>query len=281
MREIDVKEIAAFLEEAAGRIAHVYSLDILASLEKAKESETKELSVRALEMLVENARIAQEKTIPICQDTGMAIVFLTIGQDVHFTGGNLYDAVNEGIARGYMNSFLRASIVDDPLFERKNTGNNTPAVIYSTIVPGDKVEVELMAKGFGSENKSRIAMLTVADGIEGVERFVLETIAQAGPNACPPFIVGVGIGGSFDSCALLAKKALLRPLDTPNPNESYRLLEERLLAKANQLKVGPLGFGGVNTALKVQVEYAPTHIAGLPIAVNMCCHACRHAKVVI
>ena len=281
MREIDVSLVKNMLQEACGKAAHEYSPDILAALLQAEEHETKELSIKALQMLAENAKIARTERIPICQDTGMAIVYLNIGQEVHFIGGDLYAAVNDGIRAGYKGNYLRASIVDDPLFERKNTTDNTPAAIYCKIVPGNQVVIEFMAKGFGSENKSKTAMLTVADGVEGVKRFILSTIQEAGPNACPPFIVGVGIGGSFDSCAVLAKRALLRPLGESNSDPRYAQLENELLAAANQLKVGPLGFGGSTTALKVQVEYAPTHIAGLPVAVNMCCHVCRHARKVI
>ncbi len=281
MREINVKKITDVVREACGNIACVYSKDILEALHKGRENETSSRSVSAMEMLEQNAVIAEKERIPICQDTGLVIVFLEIGQEVHFVGGNLKDAVQEGVRRGYSENYLRASSVSDPIFARKNTGDNTPAIIYTDIVPGDKVKVEIMAKGFGSENKSALAMLTPADGVEGVKKFVLDTIRKAGPNACPPFIVGVGVGGTFDSCAVMAKKALLRPLSEGNEDPSYRALEEELLKEANELHVGPMGFHGNTTALKIQIEQAPTHIAGLPVAVNMCCHVCRHASEVI
>jgi fumarate hydratase subunit alpha len=234
-----------------------------------------------MNMLVENARIAREENIPICQDTGMTIVWLTIGQEVHFIGGSLEEAVQNGIASGYQDNYLRASIVEDPLYDRKNTGNNTPALIHTRIVPGDQVVIELMAKGFGSENKSAVKMLTPADGEEGLIAFVLDTVTKAGPNACPPFIIGVGIGSDFEGCAGLAKRALLRPLQEHHPDQRYADLETKLFAKVNALKIGPMGFHGNTTALAVHIEEAPTHIAGLPVAVNMCCHACRHWKGVI
>ena len=235
----------------------------------------------AMEMLVQNAQIAKEERIPICQDTGLAIVYLKIGQEVSLVGGSLYEAVNEGVRRGYTGHFLRASSVDDPIYDRVNTKDNTPAIIYTDIVDGDSVEVSVMAKGFGSENKSALKMLTPADGEQGVIDFVCETVAKAGPNACPPFVIGVGVGGTFDSCAVMAKKALLRPLSVSNSDLRYAHLEDHLLEKINGMKIGPMGFGGKTTALKVQIEYAPTHIAGLPVAVNMCCHVCRHGSEVI
>lgn len=281
MREINVQKITDALERMCGDIACVYHPDIIKAIHESAKNETNARSIAVMEMLEENARIAEEERTPICQDTGLAIVWLHVGQDVHFTGGNVNEAIQEGIARGYTNNYLRASSVDDPLFERKNTKDNTPAVIYTDITEGDKVELELMAKGFGSENKSMIKMLTPADGAEGVKKFVLEAIRNAGPNACPPFIVGVGIGGTFDSCAKLSKEALLRPLSVSNEDPRYRQLEDELLEEANQLKIGPMGFHGNTTALKIQIKQAPTHIAGLPAAVNICCHVCRHAKEVI
>ena len=281
MREIDVKLIEDRIFEECGRIAVQYDPGILQGFRKVYEAETDERSRAAVKMLLENAEIAEKEQIPICQDTGLVIVWLKVGQEVHFVNGSLYEAVNNGVRRSYTENCLRASAVDDPLFERKNTKDNTPAVIYTEITEGDQVVIELMAKGFGSENKSAVKMLTPADGEEGVRAFVLDTIRSAGPNACPPFIVGVGIGGTFDSCAVLSKRALLRSLDEGNSDPRYRKLEDELLEAANKLKVGPMGFHGKTTALKVQIEYAPTHIAGLPCAVNMCCHVCRHAKAVI
>lgn len=281
MHEISVKKITGAIEHAAGEIACVYSEDIIAGLKKGKQAETEERSRDVMEILLKNAEIAAKERIPICQDTGLMIVWLHIGQDVHLTDGDINEAVQEGVRRGYTKNYLRASVVDDPLFERLNTKDNTPAVIYTEIVPGNEVRIQIMAKGFGSENKSRICMLTPADGVEGIRKFVLDTIAAAGPNACPPFIVGVGIGGTFDSCAKMAKEALLRPLSQSNPDPRYAELEDELLQEANQLHVGPQGFHGNTTALKVQIKEAPTHIAGLPCAVNMCCHVCRHAEVII
>ncbi|MBR2811330.1 MAG: fumarate hydratase [Solobacterium sp.] len=281
MREIDVSDIIQPLADACGRIAVHYHPDIQAALERAAREESQERAVVAIDMLKRNADIAASENIPLCQDTGMAIVWLKIGQDVHFTGGSLYQAVQEGVARGYRDNYLRASVVDDPLFERKNTKTNTPAVIYSEIVAGEGLEIEIMAKGFGSENKSAVKMLTPADGVKGLEDFVLDTIAKAGPNACPPFIVGVGVGGTFDSCCVNAKKALLRPISITNADPRYARLEAELEEKANAMNIGPLGLGGRTTVLKVQIEQAPTHIAGMPAAVNMCCHVCRHERIVL
>ena len=276
-----MKEIRQAVEEACGKMATVYSPDILAGLREARESETVQRAAGVLDILLRNAETAEKEGIPICQDTGMVIVFLKIGQDVHFTGGSLYEAIQDGVRRGYTENYLRASVVSDPLYDRRNTKDNTPAVIHTEITDGEQVCVELMAKGFGSENKSAVRMCTPAEGEEGIIRFVLDTIASAGPNACPPFIVGVGIGGTFDSCAVLSKKALLRPLGEDNSDPRYADLEHRLLQKANELNIGPMGMKGKTTALKIQIEYEPTHIAGMPCAVNMCCHVCRHAKAVI
>ncbi len=281
MKEINVKQITEAIKDMAGKIACVYHPDILQSIKDNAKRETNERSKTVMEMLEENAKIAEQEQIPLCQDTGLMIVWLHIGQDVHLVGGSLKEAVNEGVRRGYLDHYLRASSVDDPLFERKNTTDNTPAIIYADIVDGEQVEIEVMAKGFGSENKSALKMLTPADGVEGVKKFVLETIEKAGPNACPPFVVGVGIGGTFDLCAKLSKEALLRPISISNPDERYKQLEDELLQEANQLHIGPMGFHGETTALKVQIEQAPTHIAGLPVAVNICCHICRHDKKVI
>ncbi len=281
MREIEVSRIGKAIEDACGQMATVYSADIIRRIRSAAETETLPRAQSALNMLVKNAEIAEQESIPICQDTGMVIVFLKVGQDVHFTGGLLTDAIQEGVRRGYTENYLRASVVDDPLYDRKNTKDNTPAVIHTEITGGDQVEIELMAKGFGSENKSAVRMCTPAEGEEGIIRFVLDTIAAAGPNACPPFIVGVGIGGTFDSCARLSKKALMRPLDEDSSDPRYADLERRLLQMANELNIGPMGMHGRTTALKIQIEYEPTHIAGMPCAVNMCCHVCRHAKAVI
>lgn len=281
MKEISVKKIEDAIASMCGEIAVTASPDIVRAFEKAVQDESNEKSKAVLDILIENARIAKEENIPICQDTGMAIVWLRVGQEVHFTDGLVKDAVNRGVERGYTDNFLRASVVADPLYERKNTKTNTPAVIYTELTEGDRVEIEIMAKGFGSENKSALKMLTPADGEQGVIDFVKDTLLKAGPNACPPFVIGVGIGGTFDSCAVLSKKALLRKLDDRNPDPRYSELEDKLLAMANDLKIGPMGFHGKTTVLAIKVENEPTHIAGMPVAVNVCCHVCRHAKAVI
>lgn len=280
MKEINTERIRRQIREICGRIAVVYPADIRECLMRSRGNE-QGASRDAMDMLIENAEIAERENIPICQDTGMVIVYIRLGQEVHLTGGNLNDAVQEGVRQGYAENYLRASVVSDPLFERKNTGSNTPAVIYTEIVPGDSVEIELMAKGFGSENMSAVRMLKPADGIEGIRSFVLETIRNAGPNACPPMIVGVGIGGTFDYCAVLAKKALMRSVSCRHEDPRYAELENDLIRGANQLRIGPMGLHGMTTVLNVAVETFPTHIAGLPCAVNICCHACRHERAVI
>lgn len=281
MREVNVNQITEEIERMAGKIACFYHPDIKEAITRNKETEINERSKTALEMLEENAKIAESENIPLCQDTGLMIVWVHVGQEVHFVGGDINEAIHEGVRRGYTNNYLRASSVDDPLFERKNTKDNTPAIIYYDFTSGDSVKIEVMAKGFGSENKSALKMLTPADGVNGVKKFVLETIKNAGPNACPPFIVGVGVGGTFELAAKMSKEALLRPISKSNEDERYKQLEDELLLEANKLHVGPMGFGGATTALKVQVNYAPTHIAGLPVAVNICCHVCRHDEVVL
>ena len=281
IREVDVSTLIPLVKDACGKMATEYDPPILEAIRKGKENEESERTRSVMELLLENADIAGREQTPICQDTGMVVIFAKVGQDVHFTGGSFYEALNEGVRQGYKDYYLRASVVDDPLYDRINTKDNTPAVIYTEIIEGDKVELELAAKGFGSENKSAIKMLTPADGEEGIVQFVLDTVKNAGPNACPPFVIGVGIGGTFDSCAVMAKKALLRSVDQNNPDPRYALLEEKLLKKINELGIGPQGLHGNTTALKVQIEQMPTHIAGMPCAVNMCCHVCRHAKAVL
>ena len=254
--------------------------DVQAALEKAREEEPWPLAKNTLDLLWSNLGAAKEKDLPICQDTGMACVFLEIGQDVHLTGGDLREAVDEGVRRGYTNGFLRKSVVRDPV-RRGNTGDNTPAVLYTEIVPGEQVKITLAPKGFGSENMSAIRMFKPSAGLQGIKDFILETVEAAGPNPCPPIVVGVGIGGTFDKAALLAKKALMRPLDTRNPDPFYADLEKEMLEKVNALGIGPQGFGGRTTAIGLNIETMPTHIAGMPCAININCHVTRHKTEVL
>ena len=255
---------------------HFLAEDMEHAMKKAAEEEKSELGKKILLQLQENLKIAGEEMIPICQDTGMAVVFLEVGQDVHLTGGNVEDAVNEGVRQGYVDGYLRKSVVKDPIY-RENTKDNTPAIIHYSIVPGDRVRITVAPKGFGSENMSRVFMLKPADGIEGVKNAILTAVKDAGPNACPPMVVGVGIGGTFEKCALMAKKALTRPVDEHSEIPYVRELEEELLEKINKTGIGPGGLGGSTTALAVNINTYPTHIAGLPVAVNICCHVNRHA----
>lgn len=275
MREINVKEVTALIKEMCIEVNHELSPDMKAALENAAENETSELGKQILEQLKKNLQIAKEDMIPICQDTGMAVIFAEIGQDVHFVGGLLEDAVNEGVRRGYIDGYLRKSVVDDPII-RKNTNDNTPAVVHYTMVPGEKCSFTLAPKGFGSENMSRIFMLKPADGIEGVKNAILTAVKDAGPNACPPIVVGVGIGGTFEKCALMSKKALTREVGKHSEVEYVAELEKEMLEKINALGIGPAGLGGSTTALAVNIETFPTHIAGMPVAVNICCHVNRH-----
>ena len=277
MREIKSEAISEKLAEMCIRANTALPADVLAALENARREEDGEIARDVLDVILENARAADP--VPICQDTGMACVFLEIGQDVHISG-DLTEAVNAGVARGYTEGWLRKSVVRDPL-RRVNTGDNTPALLYTELVPGENLRITVAPKGFGSENMSRIAMLKPSDGAEGVERFVLETVREAGPNPCPPIVVGVGIGGSFDKAAYLAKKALLRPLGTRNPDGCYADMERELLREINALGIGPQGLGGKTTALDVLIETMPTHIAGLPCAVNVNCHVARHVTEVL
>ncbi len=276
MRTIDVKSVTQNIKEMCIEANHFLSEDMKAALQNAKEREEAPLGRQILEQLQENMRIAGEDMIPICQDTGMAVVFMEIGQDVHFEGGILEDAINEGVRQGYVEGFLRKSVVRDPL-ERENTKDNTPAVIHYTIIPGEQVRITVAPKGFGSENMSRVFMLKPADGIEGVKSAVLSAVKDAGPNACPPMVIGVGIGGTFEKCAWMAKKALTRPVNERSATPYIRELEEELLQKINCSGIGPGGLGGRMTALAVNINTYPTHIAGLPVAVNICCHVNRHA----
>ena len=253
--------------------------DMRRSIENARSREKWDTARGILDRIIENYNIADEKFVPICQDTGVCCVFLKIGTDVHIEG-DLIEAVNEGVRRGYRDGYLRKSVVGDPL-RRVNTGDNTPAMLYTELVPGDKLELTVAPKGFGSENMSKLAMLKPSDGVEGVKDFVLKTVEEAGPNPCPPIVVGVGIGGTFDKAALLAKKALMRSTDERNKDEYYAALEAELLDRINALGIGPQGFGGRTTALAVNIETMPTHIAGLPVAVNINCHVTRHRTVIL
>ena len=275
MRTIHTEEIISNIREMCIEANHMLTRDMQKALECAVTEEKSPIGQKVLGQLQDNLRIAQEDTIPICQDTGMAVIFMEIGQDVHFEGGSLTDAINEGVRQGYVDGYLRKSVVKDPLI-RENTKDNTPAVIHYDLVPGDKVRITVAPKGFGSENMSRIFMLKPADGIEGVKNAILTAVKEAGPNACPPMVVGVGIGGTFEKCALLAKKALTRSVDERSSIPYVKELEEEMLTTINRLGIGPGGLGGSTTALAVNINTYPTHIAGLPVAVNICCHVNRH-----
>ena len=280
MREANVSIITDNIKEMCIEANHFLTDDMKNVFENAVKNEESALGKQVLGQLEENLKIAGEDMIPICQDTGMAVVFINVGQDVHLTGGDITDAINEGVRRGYVEGYLRKSVVKDPIY-RENTKDNTPAVIHFNIVPGDKVDITVAPKGFGSENMSRVFMLKPADGIEGVKEAILTAVKDAGPNACPPMVVGVGIGGTFEKCAYLAKKALTRDLNEESPVEYVRNLEKEMLEKINKLGIGPGGLGGTQTALAINIETYPTHIAGLPIAVNICCHVNRHSHRVI
>lgn len=280
MRVINTSEIINQIRDMCMQVNVQLSDDVKTAILSGKEKEESPLGCQILGQLEENMNIAAETNIPICQDTGMTVVFLKIGQDVHFEGKFIEDAVNEGIRQGYKDGYLRKSVVKDPV-DRVNTGDNTPGVIHYEIVPGDQVEITVAPKGFGSENMSRLYMLKPADGIEGIKEAILETVKIAGPNACPPIVVGVGIGGTFEKSAILAKKALTRDLNRSSDIPYARELEEEMLEKINQLGIGPGGLGGRITALGVNVETYPTHIAGMPVAINICCHVNRHIRRVI
>lgn len=277
MRDVNVSEITKNIKEMCIEANHFLSEDMKKVFKNAVDSEESPLGKQVLNQLNENLSIAASDMIPICQDTGMAVIFINVGQEVHFTGGDITDAINEGVREGYVEGYLRKSVVSDPLI-RENTKDNTPAVIHYSIVPGDKVEITVAPKGFGSENMSRVFMLKPADGIEGVKNAILTAVKDAGPNACPPMVVGVGIGGTFEKCAILAKKALTRNLEEKSDIQYVRNLESEMLEKINKLGIGPGGLGGTQTALAVNIETYPTHIAGLPVAVNICCHVNRHVK---
>ncbi len=280
MRNIDVSEITKAVKELCIDANHNLSSDMKEAINKGREQEKSELGKKIFEQLEENLKIANEQQIPICQDTGMAVFFVNIGQEVHFKGGLLTDAINEGVRQGYTEGYLRKSVVKDPLI-RENTGDNTPAVIHYNIVPGDKVEITIAPKGFGSENMSRVFMLKPADGEDGVKNAIVQAVKDAGPNACPPMVVGVGIGGTFEKCALMAKEALTRKVGEHSDISYVKEMEEEVLTRINKTGIGPGGLGGTVTALAVNINTYPTHIAGLPVAVNICCHVNRHRSVVV
>lgn len=280
MRTIDAADITQNIKQMCIEANHFLSKDMDAMMKQAAQKEKAPLGRQILCQLQDNLKIAAEDMIPICQDTGMAVIFMEIGQDVHFTGGSLTDAVNEGVRQGYTEGYLRKSVVKDPIY-RENTKDNTPAVIHYDLVEGDQVRITVAPKGFGSENMSRVFMLKPADGIEGVKNAIMTAVEDAGPNACPPMVVGVGIGGTFEKCALLAKKALTRPVDERSEIPYVKELEEEMLEEINKTGIGPGGLGGSTTALAVNINTYPTHIAGLPVAVNICCHVNRHAVRVL
>ena len=280
MRKVDVTEITKNVKEMCIEANHFLSEDMKKVFEQAVQKEKAPLGRQVLNQLKENLEIAGAEMIPICQDTGMAVIFMKVGQEVHFEGGNLTEAVNEGVRQGYVDGYLRKSVVKDPIY-RDNTKDNTPAVIHYEIVEGDQVDITVAPKGFGSENMSRIFMLKPADGIEGVKESILTAVKDAGPNACPPMVIGVGIGGTFEKCAVMAKHALTRDLEEESPVPYVRELEKEMLKKINSLGIGPGGLGGTVTALAVNIETYPTHISGLPMAVNICCHVNRHIHRII
>lgn len=280
MKDIKIEDITKAVEGLCIDANYYIPIDVKGKIEEAISCEPWPMAKEMLDKILENIKIAEEESVPACQDTGMACVFVEVGQEVHIVGGLLEDAINEGVRQGYHKGYLRKSVVRDPL-SRVNTKDNTPAIVYYDIVQGDQLKITVAPKGFGSENMSQIKMLKPSDGLEGVKDFVLQVVKEAGSNPCPPIVVGVGIGGTFDRAANLAKKALLRPLNQDHPDEFYKRLEEDLLEEINQLGIGPQGFGGKTTALKVNIEVFPTHIAGLPVAVNINCHVTRHKTVIL
>lgn len=280
MREIQAQQITDVVEKLCIEANQYLPKDVQGAIRRCRACEDWEIAQGVLDKIITNFEIAEQESVPICQDTGMACVFLEIGQDVHIAGGDLSEAVDEGVRRGYDKGYLRKSVVKDPV-RRGNTGDNTPAMLYTEIVPGEQIKVTVGPKGFGSENMSAIRMFKPSAGIEGIKDFILETVETAGPNPCPPMVVGVGIGGTFDKCALLAKKALMRSTDERNPDPYYADLEAEMLEKINKLGIGPQGFGGKTTALALNIETLPTHIAGMPCAVNINCHVTRHKTEVI
>ena len=281
MREVQASRITEVVKNLCMDANYDLGQDVVESLKSSLEKEESPSGKEILEMILENAVIAREERLPICQDTGFAVLFIELGQDVHIVGGQFEEAVNEGVRQGYTEGYLRKSIVDDPVLERKNTTDNTPAVIHTRIVPGDKIRIVFAPKGGGSENMSEVKMMKAADGIEGVKDFVVDKVRRSGGNPCPPVVVGVGIGGTFEKVALLAKQALLRPLGQRHPDERFAAVEEQILERVNKLGIGPMGLGGRASVLDVHVEVFPCHIASMPVAVNMQCHAARHKEAVI
>lgn len=281
MREIHVNRITEVVSRLCQEANYELPQDVYDVFEKMMKEETFPNAKNTLEILAENAKIALENHSPICQDTGMACVFVTMGQDVHIVGGSLKEAINEGVRKGYEQGYLRKSVVSEPMFDRINTKDNTPALIYYDVVEGDLFKIVVAPKGFGSENMCQIKMLKPSDGVEGVKDFVLKVVEDAGPNACPPMVIGVGIGGSFDKVALLSKQAMLRKIGSHHPDERYHALEDELLEKINSTGIGPAGYGGKTTALTLNIETLPTHIAGMPVAVSICCHVARHKEAIL
>lgn len=279
MREITCSTITDAIKKMCIEAATILPQDVEKALSQKHDEEDSALAKKTLQVLMDNAKLAQEKQMPICQDTGMAFVYVTMGQEVHITGGNLNEAIQEGVRQGYIEGYLRKSVVKDPLFEHTNTKDNTPAIIYYDIVEGDTFHITLAPKGFGSENMSQIKMLKPSDGLQGIKDFVMKVVNDAGPNACPPMVIGVGIGGSFDKVAMLAKKAMIREIGSHHPDQRYASLEDELLQMINETGIGPAGYGGKTTALSLNIETFPTHIAGMPVAVSICCHVSRHKEV--
>ena len=281
IREISAEEITLAVKKLFMDCNYYIGEDISQAIENAQKNEELQIAKDVLQQLIDNNKIAAEEQIPLCQDTGMAVLFVEYGDKVVVKDGSFKEAVEEGVRRAYIDGYLRKSVVTDPVFDRKNTKDNTPAVIHTEIVEGDKIHIVAGGKGFGSENMSAIKMLTPSAGVEGVKKFVLDTVAHAGPNPCPPMVVGVGIGGTFEKAAQLAKRATRRPVNTSNPDERYAKLEEELLEEINKMNIGPAGLGGKTSALGLNIETYPTHIAGMPVAVNICCHAARHKEVTV
>ena len=281
MREINTTQIKDKVKELFLKANYHIDQDLMQRLEEALKEETSPIGKSVLQMIIENNKIASSEEIAICQDTGLAVLFIELGQEVQIIDGDFTEAINQGVKEAYQEGYLRKSVVDDPVFGRKNTKTNTPAIIYTDIFPGDKIKFTVMPKGFGSENMSALGMLKPADGAEGIVNFIVETVRKAGPNPCPPTIIGVGVGGTADKAMVIAKKAIARKIGIHNQNEKYAAMEKEALAKINNLGIGPAGLGGKITTLVVNIDYLPTHIAGMPVAVNVCCHAARHAEGIL